>query len=167
MGAPVKLTTNAPAAALLAELVRLGIELRADGDSLRFRPRSAMTPALARRLLAVKPELLALLTECDPTKPRYTVAERRMLADAPADLRNSVDEIKALWPDAEVVAVRNPRQRLADLMHAARRAVDTDRAQRVREAWRERAAIIEFDGGISRGRAEALALSDVLASLAR
>jgi len=35
---------------LLAELARHGITLRAVGDRLRYRPRSAMTPGLADRL---------------------------------------------------------------------------------------------------------------------
>ncbi len=40
----------APVSVLLAELARHGITLRAVGDRLRYRPRSAMTPGLADRL---------------------------------------------------------------------------------------------------------------------
>lgn len=50
-----------PATALLAELRAAGIELRADGDRLRFKPRAAMTPDLAARVKGCKRELLALL----------------------------------------------------------------------------------------------------------
>lgn len=49
------------ARALLAELERRGVELRAAGDRLRFRPPSAVPLALLAKLKARKPELLALL----------------------------------------------------------------------------------------------------------
>jgi len=53
--------TADPAATLLTELVRHGIELQPRGDRLRYRPRSALTPELARRVKAYKPALLAIL----------------------------------------------------------------------------------------------------------
>jgi hypothetical protein len=49
------------AAELMADLDRLGIRLEAQGDRLRFHPRSAVTPDLADRLREHKGELLALL----------------------------------------------------------------------------------------------------------
>jgi len=45
----------------MADLARLGIKLEADGDRLRYSPRSAVTPELAKRMKAHKAELLALL----------------------------------------------------------------------------------------------------------
>ena len=49
------------AAALLVDLIGRGIELRAEGERLRFRPVTAMTPELAERVKAHKAELLDLL----------------------------------------------------------------------------------------------------------
>jgi hypothetical protein len=46
---------------LLADLTQRGIELVAEGDRLRYRPRSAVTPELAQRLRTHKAELLAIL----------------------------------------------------------------------------------------------------------
>jgi hypothetical protein len=46
---------------LLAEMDALGIQLAADGQRLRFRPREKMTVDLAARLKAHKAGLLALL----------------------------------------------------------------------------------------------------------
>jgi len=46
---------------LLTDLGRLGVELVADGDRLRYRPQSALTPDLADRLRSHKAELLAIL----------------------------------------------------------------------------------------------------------
>lgn len=43
---------------LIAELGRLGIRLKADGDRLQFFPRSAVTPEMLDRLNAYKDELL-------------------------------------------------------------------------------------------------------------
>jgi hypothetical protein len=53
--------TPNPLGVLLADLSARGIELRADGDRLRFRPRAAVTPDLAARLKAHKARLLAVL----------------------------------------------------------------------------------------------------------
>jgi hypothetical protein len=57
------MTTNPhdEAAALLTELAKRGIELRAHDGKLRYRPRSAMTGALARRLMVHKAIVLAVL----------------------------------------------------------------------------------------------------------
>jgi hypothetical protein len=49
------------AAELLIELNRRGIRLEADGDRLRYHPRSAVTPDLEARLKYQKPSLLAAL----------------------------------------------------------------------------------------------------------
>jgi hypothetical protein len=50
------------AAKLLANLVRRGVELRVQGDRLRYRPKTAVTPELMSDLEAHKLELLALLS---------------------------------------------------------------------------------------------------------
>jgi hypothetical protein len=49
------------ASRLIADLARLGIKLEADGDRLRYSPRSALTPDLAKLMKAHKSELLAML----------------------------------------------------------------------------------------------------------
>ena len=49
------------AKALLAELRGRGVEVVADGDLLRYRPMSVITPELLDRLRAHKPGLLKLL----------------------------------------------------------------------------------------------------------
>ena len=51
------------AAELLMDLGRLGIRLEADGERLRYHPRSALTPDLLGRLKANKGELLTLLRD--------------------------------------------------------------------------------------------------------
>jgi hypothetical protein len=50
---------------IIADLTRLGIRLEANGDRLRYSPRSAVTPDLANRMETHKSELLAILT-ADP-----------------------------------------------------------------------------------------------------
>ena len=54
---------------LLREARRLGIELVADGERLRYRPRDRMTPELAQRLRERKGELLAVLCVTDTETP--------------------------------------------------------------------------------------------------
>jgi len=51
--------TPTPISALLAELDALGLQLEADEDRLRFRPRDAVTADLAARMKAHKGDLLA------------------------------------------------------------------------------------------------------------
>lgn len=51
------------AADLLAELDGLGIQLEADGEHLRFRPREKVTADLASRMKMHKPELVALVVK--------------------------------------------------------------------------------------------------------
>jgi len=51
-----------PADTLLADLEAHGIELQPDGHRLRYRPKAAMSPALAERVKQHKGELLAALT---------------------------------------------------------------------------------------------------------
>lgn len=60
---------------LMAELTAQGIELRARGDRLQFRPASALTAGLADRVQRHKHELLALLRQPTP-EPLETAAER-------------------------------------------------------------------------------------------
>lgn len=48
---------------LLRELDSLGVELDADGDRLRFRPASAVPPAIRHRMRTLKPDLLDLLRQ--------------------------------------------------------------------------------------------------------
>lgn len=101
-------TTTSAVTVLLAELTRRGIELQAHGDVLRYRPRTALTPDLLKRVQAHKPELLAILTTDDPAAEHYTAQERRLLADAPPDVKSTIAQIKTLFPGAEVVSVRPP-----------------------------------------------------------
>ncbi len=51
--------------ALLDELGRHGIELRAEGDRLRYRPADAISPGLLTQLRVHKAELLAILSDND------------------------------------------------------------------------------------------------------
>ncbi len=46
---------------LIAELDRLGIRIEADGDKLRYSPRSAMTPDLVEGMKTHKAELLVIM----------------------------------------------------------------------------------------------------------
>ncbi len=46
---------------LLTELARLGIQLKADGDRLRFAPKESITPELLEQLRTHKPAILDYL----------------------------------------------------------------------------------------------------------
>jgi hypothetical protein len=59
---------------ILNDLTKHGIEVQALGDTIRYRPRSVMTPALLERLQANKADLLRLLdTEMAVAELRQSV----------------------------------------------------------------------------------------------
>jgi len=178
-------------AALLGELMARGIALQARGDRLRYRPRDRVTPALIERVKARKPELLQLLQAVepdasrhyynykntaddpvirntvvdDPPKPHYTVAERRVMKGTTDAVRAAADRIKRLIPTATVERIITPRVKLAAAIRNARQKGDHDRAISLREAWGERAAIMEFDGKMPRADAERAAVGEAMTRL--
>lgn len=168
-------TTSCPLSLLLVELARRGIELRAAGDRLRYRPRSAMTPGLAERLAAHRGDLLAILTAADLAAgdtaapvPTYTPQERRLLDGCPAAALATLDAAKRAFAPlggATVEAVipfkSAARDGAARLIRDARRGGDAERAVTLRDAWRERLAICTVDGGIPLADAEPLALDEL------
>jgi hypothetical protein len=112
-----------PAEALLAELRSRGVELETDGARLRWRPRGAVTPALAEQVREHKAELVALLDGLrkPPLSSDQAEAERLL-----AELRGEIDGIKAdsggrlpravvtLLADALVIGERFVRDRGAE-----------------------------------------------------
>ena len=90
------------AAELPNELQALGVALAADGDRLRFSPRSAVTGELLARLRDAKPELLAMLRPQAPgpvmAGPSVMSGGDRHGADGPQDAGPS-DIDAAEWVD--------------------------------------------------------------------
>lgn len=56
---------------VLAELQRLGVEVVAAGEKIRFRPGEAVGPELREAMRRHRPEILRLLRGHDGTAPRY------------------------------------------------------------------------------------------------
>ena len=70
------------AAQLLEELVRRGIEVHLEGNDIRIRPKSAVTPDLRARLVAHKGEAVAILRERPELGAHHApppVAEQRVV----------------------------------------------------------------------------------------
>ncbi len=53
--------SQSPLETILIELTRRGVELRASGDRIRYRPKSAMTPSLVDGIARHREELLPLI----------------------------------------------------------------------------------------------------------
>lgn len=153
---------STPADTLITELVRRGVRVRAENGLLRYRPASAVPPELVKLIKAHKPELLAVLHAAQGDGPAWSAAERRLMQGASAELWGAVNRVKAGLGGAEVVRVESPRQHLAELIRDARRNGDHDRALNLREAWQERAGIMEHDGEQTRTQAEAHAVADTI-----
>lgn len=102
---------------VLNELRARGVELRAQGNRLRFRPVDRVTPDLLARLREHKAELLAIL-------------------DGPG---------------------RWARRAAALLSTVANPGIRAD----LRELFEHRAAVCEFDGGLSRTEAERIAFEEL------
>ena len=107
--------------ALLDELGRRGVELRADGDRLRYRPVDAISPGLLTQLRVHKAELMTILRAGDYWARRAA---------------------------ALLFGVTDPEVR-ADF----------------REQFEHRAAVCEFDGGLSRTDAERVAFGELQAAM--
>ncbi len=71
------------AAGLLARLQAHGVEVRADGDTLRYRPQGALTPALVAELAGQKWALLAHLAADEPVVTSRAAAMRARHPHAP------------------------------------------------------------------------------------
>ena len=105
------------AAKLLLELSGMGVRLEADGDRLRYFPRSALTPDLLSRLTAQKADLLAML--CRPagtaatagTRPLSRDVRRRLIGEAVERLNAAYDGGPINWPALDAIELR---------IHAAR-----------------------------------------------
>ena len=74
------------AADLLIDLTRRGIELVAQEDRLRYRPRSAVTPDLAGRLRTHKAELLAILRLAASVDSTSTSETAPVVGDSDSDV---------------------------------------------------------------------------------
>ena len=166
------MTAATPAMILLIELFRQGIDMRAVGDRLRYRPRSAMTPDLARRVVAHRSDLLAILEEADGTVT-YTDAERQLLGDRSASVIVAVDEAKRAFRVIGGVTVTSvvpfksrARDTAARLIRDARGA-DDGRAVALRDAWRERLAVCTMDGELSERDAETVAAKELKSMIAQ
>lgn len=116
---------TAAASSLLAELNHLGVELVAEGERLRYRPRQVITADMATRMKAHKAELLALLAQTAPARSSVTFDDA-VDVSSPADLPMD-------W----------------------------------RIEFEERAAILEYDGGLSRDEADEQALHEIVERLKR
>lgn len=134
-------TLNLDVAALLTELNRRGIEIRLHGDKIRYRPRSAMTSELAHQMKARRKDLLHAL--------KAGAAGETALVEACTD-PNAPDWVR----DAGDAVGQSDTPSLAEFRHFTDPAV-------AHEIWTERAAICEFDGGLSRRDAEAMAWGEV------
>ncbi len=185
MGRAVSATPD-PIAEMLVELARRGIELRAAGDRLRYRPQSRMTADLATRLAAHRGDLLAILAAADDSADRsfppgsaaalattYTPQERRLLDGCPAATLAAVDAAKRAFTALGGVTVEAvapfksaARAGAARLIRDARRHGGDGQATAFRDAWRERLAICTMDGAIRLADAERIALDELRSLLA-
>jgi len=131
-------TTLFPSAAqVLTDLHKLGIDVQAHGDALRFRPRSAMTPALLERLQAHKAELLRLLdTET-----------------AVAELRRSVERYwsDSVWRSAWESRFKSAIANFASLRRVLDDALEQAETHRRNRDWRAFVSSCRYIHRLARG----------------
>ena len=120
----------------MTDLAQFGIRIEAQGDRLRYSPRSAVTPDLARRMKAHKGELLAILR---PEADAPTID----LTDAMAVWQAALDRLEGdpLFPPDVMEAMRAADAQWADDPEAG----ETDEAIEVIE-------VIDPPGGCGNGR---------------
>ena len=101
---------------LIKDLARLGIQLKADGDRLRYAPRSAVTPALVEQIKAHKGELLEILrnpTACPEMTLRDTAsaspaASEQLSGNPPTCDTGTEHDLGPLGPDGWPVNYVDP-----------------------------------------------------------
>ena len=165
-------------ARLLAESADGGVMVSICGDAPDALELDAPSGVLTEERLACirdhKTELLTILRaeknvhDDAATSPPYTAAERRLMSKVPNPLRATVDIIKTTFADTGGVTVLDvrrdrtwSRRQAARLIRDARRVGDHGRAVALRDAWRERVAICEIDGGLVLADAERVAFEEV------
>ena len=127
---------------LLQHLFAAGFRIDADGDKLTIKPASELTDEQRQQVRAHKTELLALLAT-DPDRWCWPHSEA-MNSGEIATFTERVDQsIRRGMTEAQAEALAD------DMVQRDRHPDDW------REAFEERAAIMEFDGGLSRDDAEA------------
>jgi len=87
-------------ASLFSDLAQQGIQLEADGERLRYYPRSALTPGLLARLKAHKAALVAILTARDPQATLLWPSALDLLAGDPQFPPNKLAGLRkaeAIW----------------------------------------------------------------------
>ena len=180
------------AAAVLADLHALGVEVEVEGESLRLRGRrDALTPPMLDRLREHKPALLAMLTaeraaDDDPPDAGigWTPAEWRVLRDAgltPGELPPLALDARRILADlgAVVVSVEDEpdaappsggvaehRREAASILTRAR-IMGRAFAIMLRDALHERLAICAIDGNMSDAAAWPVALAELREGVAR
>ena len=86
----------------MTDLTRLGIRIEAQGDRLRYAPRSVVTPDLVDRMKAYKDELLEMLSS-EPVTPE----ERRRASAALVERLNAAYRDGPIdWPRLDVLDER-------------------------------------------------------------
>ncbi len=99
--------------AILADVRRRELTLQADHGKLLFRPRSAMTPDLAERIKAYRPELLVMLSDTTPTTRNQNATHE---AESGVSSVMSVSEpSKALWSEGELAMLGRAGKTPGDL----------------------------------------------------
>lgn len=137
-------------------------------------PDDVLTDDVLVRVRKHKPALLRLLVEGDDSPPIVRTAlaafpDAVVEPDPPTD-RYSASNIPPFAPSYVQIGVDTPadrytatnpaRQPVIDLLHPVEQA-DPDRARDLADAWMERIAICEIDGGLSPEEAEAIALAEI------
>ena len=160
--------TAAPAAVLLVELTRRGIELDAEGRRLRYRPKSVLTPGLAQRMMRHKAELLQILHEASRNQslPHCTDAIRAELDAYPRGIRSTINRISNTFRhDArtEVVEVTTIWARRFSTTLAT--VEDVRLRTLFRDLFEERAAQGQYVWGLALVEAERTAYEEVRAMI--
>lgn len=90
------------AAKLLSDLTRLRVRVQRHGDSLRYAPKTAITPDLAERMKANKCDLLALLTDEPVTQDDRQQAYASLIERVNAGYSGGVID----WPRSDAIEQR-------------------------------------------------------------
>jgi hypothetical protein len=172
------------AADVLAEARAAGVQLQATpGGKLRWRCPGPLPDRLRHLLVAHKAEVLEVLPEAPPWDSAAADAlavevqsrRRQLFGDigwpevrgTRRQLGELMDRFDNRWSACDLAGLRQAADELLGLLLPAAAGdqvpvAPADLPADWHDAWGERAAVREYDGGLPRQQAEALALADIL-----
>ncbi|MBF0414142.1 MAG: hypothetical protein HQL79_00015 [Magnetococcales bacterium] len=142
---------------ILMTMTESGLNLSLAGDSLRVSPRELLTDETRKLIRANKPELIKLLQEIAETGNQVSMQPYSTQATAIPDTKPTDPQESSPGRQPDITPAPVPSAKPVPAKSMPEQQPVTDDQTWDEDAYQERAAIVEHDGGIPREWAEGVA----------